>query len=771
MPIKSRKHSSPSLSPLTAGATATALVTGLALSCPIAATAQSAPAARSDSSHSLSTVNVVGQDNSYKTEQLSSPKFTQPLVDTTQTVTVIPQEVVRQQQATTLTEAMRNVPGAGTFFAGENGATSSGDAIYMRGINTANSIYVNGIRDISTVSRDMFNIDSIEVIKGPSGSDYGRSAPSGSINLVTKKPNLDDTLDASVGVGTADYFRSTVDWNHALSDTSAFRLNAVGMKAGVAGRDEVQNQRWGVAPSLAFGLNTPTTVYLDYVHVKQNNTPDGFVPTIGLPGFFTPGLQNAPRVDSRNWYGTAADHDNSTMDMATLRVEHKLTADTTIRNITRWGQTRQDYMATSFMFNPNSAPPSLQQPDPNNPATWTMNRSASMRDSVNRIITNQTNVTTKANTWGFKHDISAGLELTREEQRLFNHTSPTMPVVSIYFPNSDVFPTGSFGRNGTGSTGTTDTVALYAFDTVELTDRIQVNGGLRYDHYKTSFDASNICNNGTGNSAVPCGALPVGSAVPTSNTSTAGNLLDWKLGALYRLTKHGNVYANFAVSQQPPGGSNFSLASASGPDGGFNVAPSKAKTYEVGTKWELFNEKLLTNAALFRTEIGNQVVPLDDGVSFGQVGKQRIQGLELGAVGKITADWSVIGGYTFQDAKIVDGAAVTQDGSKLLSYTPKHAMSLWTTYRLPRGFTVGGGLRYVGGLAKGTDGAPGTPASTQAYWVADAMASYQVNRNLTLQLNIYNLFNKDYVAAINKSGYRYTPGIARSALLTANMSF
>jgi len=768
--IRSRK-SSPSESrtgyPSLAGAAAT-IATGLTLGCPLPAAAQAA----APSEVTLPPVQVSAASGTYKTDTLASPKFTEPLKDTTQTVTIINQEIIKDQQATTLTEALRNVPGAGTFFAGENGSTSTGDAIYMRGIDTSNSIYVDGIRDTNTTYRDMFNTQQVEVIKGPSGSDYGRSAPSGSINLITKQPTLDNSFDASLSAGTSSYARSTVDWNRAIGETTAFRLNLMGHKADVAGRDEAENQRWGIAPSLAFGLNTPTTVYIDYMHVKQNNVPDGGVSTIGLPGYRAPNaalslLNTSGKVDTHNFYGTASDHDDSTTDMATIRVDHRFSDTTTLHNTTRWAQTKQDYLLTSFM----AAATNIVTPNPADPSTWTMTRTPNLRDSVNQILSNQTNVTSKFATGSFKHDISAGVEFTHEEQTLYGHNSPTLPNVSIYSPNSSLFAT-NYGKNGADSSGSTNTVAAYLFDTVELTDRIQVNGGLRWDHYNTHYSSATACG-GTGRTVVACpGGVAAGTPVTTVNASTSGNLFDWKLGALYRVTPNGNVYANYAVSQQPPGGANFALAAAGSGNSANRIdfSPQRAKTAEIGTKWELFDKKLLTSAALFRTDITNEVQLLDDG-TYGQIGKKRVQGIELGAAGQITPNWSLTGGYTLQNATVAAGSAVSQDGSNLLSYTPKHALSLWTTYKLPLGFTIGGGARYLSGLKRGTDGAVGTPDHTDPYWVFDAMASYRVSRNLSFQVNVYNIFDKNYVASINKSGYRYFPGAPRTALLTANISF
>ncbi|MVW70426.1 catecholate siderophore receptor Fiu [Bordetella sp. 15P40C-2] len=759
----------PSQTTLAAGAAASVLTT-LMLGQPGVALAQTADNAAGVST--LSPVKVMGDDTTgYKAGKLDSPKFTQPLVDTTQTVQVITNQLMRDQQATTLAEAMRNVAGAGTFYAGENGNTSTGDAIYLRGFDTSNSIYVDGIRDIASVNRDMFNTEAVEVIKGPSGSDYGRSAPSGSINLISKQPKLDDSFDASLSVGSARYKRSTLDWNQSLGETSAFRLNVMGQKTHVEGRDEVKNDRWGVAPSLAFGLGTPTRVYLDFLHVKQTNVPDGGVVTIGLPGYSAPSsalsfLNDASKADTNNFYGTQSDHDYITTDMATLRFEHDINEKVTVRNITRWARTKQNYLLTAFMAGASN----LTIGNPNDPSTWYMARTPNQRNSNNRIWANQTNVTAKFNTGTLKHDLSAGVEFMHEMQDTFGMTAPTLPPVSIYHPDNSISANG-IHNNGANSHGTTDTMAVYAFDTIDLTDSWQINGGVRLDHYRTKFDSATACG-GSGRGAIACNGAAVGTPITTVDERISGNLLNWKLGALYRLTPNGNIYVNYGVSQQPPGGANFQLAAADTGSSANRVdfAPQKAKTAELGTKWELFDNQLLLSAALFRTEVNNEVQQDADG-TYSQTAKKRVEGIELGAFGQITPNWSVSAGYTIQDAKVKNSAAVSNDGSNNLSYTPKHALSLWSTYRLPRGFTVGGGARYVGSMKRGTDGSVGTPDRVESYWVFDAMAAYEVNKNLDFQFNVYNLFDKEYVASINKSGYRYFPGAPRTVMLTANIHY
>ncbi|MDR2335545.1 MAG: catecholate siderophore receptor Fiu [Burkholderiaceae bacterium] len=751
--IQSRKHGSSALtssSGLIAAATALAALSAAPALAQSQGTRTAAPALKEV------TVSESPETGFTPAQALSSPKFTQPLVNTTQTVTVIKEQLIREQAATTLTEALRNVPGAGTFYAGENGNTSTGDSIYMRGFDSSSSIFVDGVRDIGAISRDMFNIEQVEVFKGPASTDFGRSAPTGAINLSTKQPTLNDTFDASLAGGSGRFKRSTVDWNKKLEGMggAAFRLNALAQDAGVAGRDEVKNDRWGIAPSFAFGLDTDTRTYLNLLHVKQSNVPDGGVPTIGLPGYTSPDpakrpfISGAGRVDSSNFYGTASDHDDVTADMVTLRVEHDFAPGLTLRNTSRWGQTKQDYLLSAFMAGTTQ----LETPDPGNPATWTMSRNINTRDQVNRILTNQTNLQAAFETGSIKHDLSTGLEITREEQRNYTlATSGTVPRASVYYPDSSVSLPG-YARTGAGGKGTTNTVALYAFDTLKLNEQWQLNVGLRYDHYKTDYDTWDA------------------KGASTLDLSKSGNLLNWKIGALYKPAPNGSIYVNYALGQQPPGGANFTLSSAANNASNPNMDPQKAKTAEVGTKWEVFDKRMLLTGALYRTEVTNEIVTNPDG-SIGQTGKKIVQGLELGVTGQITREWGVSAGYTLQDTKVDTGATVAADKSDGLTYTPRNAFSLWSSYQLPMGLTIGGGARYAGGLKRGTDGAVGTPQFTGSYWVFDAMASYRVNKNFDVQLNVFNLFDKEYVASINKSGYRYFPGTPRSVRVTANIHF
>jgi catecholate siderophore receptor len=778
--IKSRKHTLRHGHGRSTAMTGATLAASLALALPSLATAQQpAPDGAANSPdylarNTLPEVTVEGDlVDDYKVDEVDSPKFVKPLLDTPQTIQVISSDLFQSQAATTLTEALRNSPGVGTFYVGENGNTSTGDAVYLRGFDTSGSIFVDGVRDLGSISRDVFDTEQIEVTKGPAGTDNGRTAPAGAINLVTKQPFAGDAGQALVSWGSADQKRVTADFNGDVGAAggTAFRLNVMGQESGVPGRDQVENNRWGIAPSVVFGLGTPTRVFLDYLHIRHDNVPDGGVPTIGLPGYSTPDPERpeiglAPRVDSENFYGTDADHDRVTADMFTAIVEHDFSDDLKLHNVTRWGRTRQDYLLTSWRVSTDD----IVTPDLGDPSTWTIARGIpTFKHQNNRILANQTNLRLHSEGGGVENDLSTGLELTSEKLTTVGIGAlddSTWPPANLYDPDPHVSGL-AYGKNGADASGETRTAAVYAFDTVTL-EHWQFNAGVRLDHYDTEFSSRVPCG---GRRAPPCGDLPDGTIVPGVDADVSDSLFNWKIGALYKPAENGSVYANYAISQQPPGGAALELSASENNPNNPAFDPQKANTAELGTKWELLDGRLLLTGAWYRTEVTNEIVqdPVDQ--LYYQTGEKRVQGIEVGAVGFLSDNWAVSAGFTTMDASVEEGDNVSQDGSDDLAYTPKRAFTSWSTWTLPFDLQLGLGARYSGEMKRGRDGAIGTPDHTEDYWVFDAVASYPVSDNLDLRLNVYNLFDTDYVAAINKSGYRYTPGVPRTFLLTANLHF
>ncbi|MCC6071617.1 catecholate siderophore receptor Fiu [Massilia sp. GCM10020059] len=763
--IKSRKHANSFNLHINA--------TLAAMLLPVAAHAGNPP----DSAHqhpnharAMPEVTVNGAaENDFKADKASSPKYTEELVNTAQTITVIRKELIQQQGAVTLTEALRNTPGVGTFFLGENGNTTTGDAIYMRGFDSSTSIYVDGVRDIGSVSRDVFNIEQVDVLKGPAGTDNGRAAPTGSVNLVSKQASVEDAFSGTVTAGTGSVKRATADVNRVINAQSgtAFRLNVMAQDSGNPARDIVNNKRWAVAPSFAFGLNGRTRAYLNFLHVDQDNTPDGGVPTIGLPGYSSPDpkrpfLASAAPVDPKGFYGSATDYDKVKADMLTFKVEHDFARGARLQNTSRYGKTAQDYLLTAFMGNTAN----LVTPDQANPAGWTLARTLrTVKDQSNEILTNQTALTLDFDTGAVSHTVVAGLELTREKQKTYGYDGlGSLAPAPLYAPDP-FLPVAGLNpvRNGVHSDARVDTQSLYLFDTLRVGDKWIFNAGVRADHFDIDYNSMTL------STARSHPALPVGTLVATA-LDTADTLVNGKVSALYKPTPESSVYALLATSRQPPG-TNLVLSNSANSASNPRFEPQDSTTAEIGAKWDLLKRKLSLSAALYQTTVKKEVEQDPVDLQYYQTGRKRVQGVEIGVTGEVARNWLASAGYTRMDTEVEVGKVVTASGINNLSYTPKQAFTAWTSYTLPIGLKLGGGARFVDKLLRGSDGAVGTPAYADSYWVFDAMASYNLSKNVELQLNVYNLGDEQYIAAINKSGYRYTPGAPRSASLTANIRF
>ena len=761
--IKSRKHPVSAQPRLTGAAVATLATLAL----PMAAWAQeAAPApAAAASAQQMPVVKVQGTaQDSPKADTVSSPKFTQPLLNTTQTITVIKKEILLQQGATTLAEALRNTPGV-TMMLGENGNTSTGDSISMRGFDTQGSIFVDGIRDLGFISRDAFNIDQVEVFKGPAGTDNGRGAASGYVNLVSKLPQADEFSNGTAGINTAGFVRVTADLNRQLEDVlpgTAVRLNVTKQGGDVAGRDFVKKDNWAIAPSLALGLGTPTRAYFYYLHSEQDNRPDGGVTTLGLPGYVRPtgtgvpaSLAVPPPVDSSTYYGSLDDFDRVKADMFTARIEHEFASGVVLRNISRLGHTEQTYALTGVN---QLATTSLQQ-NPQDPSKWTIARTRQGRNQQNEILTNQSHLTAEFNLGGLHHSLSTGVEFMHERQSSIAITARTATdadATNVYNPNING-PFLPLAPNGAFSNGTTLTAAVYAFDTVKLNEQWQINGGLRWEKFRTDFDSATF-------------TAATNTLVQNAPQALADSLSTWKLGALYKPAANGSIYASASTSMQPPGGANVTLSTSGTNANNPNLAPQEANNLEVGTKWDLLGGALALTGALFRSENENEIVTdatLGESV---QAGKRRVQGVEFGAVGQINQAWTASAGLALIKAEVLRGSTVANTGT-LIPFTPEQSVTVWSTYKLPSGWTLGGGGRAYSKVRRSGSATAGVLVEAPGYAVLDAVAIYDVNKSLSLQVNAYNLLDKSYVASINNGGVRYYPGTPRSALFTANFKY
>ncbi|MDC7676388.1 catecholate siderophore receptor Fiu [Asticcacaulis machinosus] len=727
----------------------------------------------------LKEVTVTATVDKYKSE-LTSPKFTQALVDTPKTVTVITKNIIQEQGATTLMEALRNTPGI-TMQLGENGNTSSGDTFQMRGFSTQSSLFLDGIRDLGAVTRDTFNIEQIEVAKGPSGSDGGRGSSSGYINLVSKLPTLQDASSLQANLTSEGGLRGAVDVNHKLGDTIAFRLNAFSQDNDVPGRDEVNNSGYGIAPSIAFGLGTRTRLYAFAQHVKQDNVPDGGIPSIGLEGFYNADatIRAGAKVDRENFYGSVNDFEKTEANMLTVKFEHDLNENTFVTNTARYGKTSMDRVLTGI----NGINPANSGAVLTNPSTWTLARSRQGVDQENEILANQTSIVTSFTLGGLEHDLSAGAEVMYERQKTLTLATslattpvadvPVIPAANLYNPNANVVLPALL-RTGAMTEGSTTTLSLYAFDTIKLNDQWLINAGFRSDTYSTETDIITVQGRVT---APAVQTIPVGTKL-AAHIEGDDTVFSWNVGAVYKPLPNGSIYASIANSVTPPGGANFTLSESATSTANPNMDPQETFNYELGTKWDLLNEHLSLTAAYYRTEHENEIAIDSDpssAVRVVQFGKRIVEGLELSAVGKINDKWSIMAGIATMETEITDGSTGNNANGAAARWSPDLTGTVWTTYKVLPKLTIGGGARYTSDQKRVVDPAAVIATSNvpeiPAYWVVDAMAAYDFNRDVALRLNVYNLFDEDYISTLNNSGARLTMGQPRAATLSLSYKF
>lgn len=683
----------------------------------------------------------------------SSPKFTQPLRDTPQTITIIPAEVYTQQGATNLSEVLRNTPGI-TFAAGEGGNVASGDSFYMRGFDSSNSIFIDGVRDTGAYNRDIYNSEQVEIAKGP--ADNGRGGTSGYINLATKSPTLTRAVTAQAVLGSADQKRATLDVNQPLSSSpiagTSLRLNLLWQDSGVPGRDHVEKKSFGVAPSLALGLGTPTRLIFTGSYDKQENLPDSGLPIAAMPGAVPTTPPTGP-VNQENFYGLAnADFDNIERTSLGAKIEHDINPDLTLNNQLRYIETDRDAL-TSYMQNSAAAA--------YNPATGIVTPRRIHNQAHNEIISNQTNLTAKLETGDLRHDLSAGLELSREKQRTPAWTAVNGPTTSIYTPDAHRPATEAQTpfRNGGGaqSKATTDTAALYLGDTLHLSEHWLVNANARWERYNIDYNI-------------------VDAAGLTTPLSHSDKLLSWKAGVVFKPTTAGSLYAAYGNSYTPAG-TDFVLSTAVNNANNSRFSPQENRNYEIGAKWDFFDSRLSTSLALYRSENLNVVSQDSATLQYTQDASNRNDGVEVGVSGKITGNWLVYGGVAWMDAEFETPATSTTSSNSGagLRFTPRLSGNLWTAYTLFRGFNLGLGAQYTNSVVRSTSNAQAAASATALpsippYWLFSASATYDINKNFTLRLNVDNLVDED-TYRLNNNGGRYYPGTPRSFKLTATVKY
>lgn len=710
------------------------LTIGMAISATPAIAAEQAQVAGKKVEH----IEVNGEYLGYNTRKVQSGKFTDDLLNSAKTVTVINQDLIKDMGAQSFTDALRATPGI-TLGTGEGG-NPYGDRPFIRGYDAQSSTFINGMRDVGSQSRETFNIEQIEVLKGPSSVYNGRGAVGGSINIVTKKAQAEDFINADVAIGTDALKRASLDVNHVIADEAAVRVNLMAHDANTPGRDEVSGNRWGIAPSVTFGLTTPTKVTLEYYHFENHDIPDYGIPYDQATG-------EPADVDPNNFYGLLSrDFRDNNDDTASVLISHDFNNDMQFTSTSVYSRNTNYYIVT----NPDDTTGNVA-----NGYVW---RNTKSRHSVTKTLATQLQLAGEAKLAGFTNRFAIGTEFSNERTSNLSYTVDTgngrnagcndallanYNCTLLSKPNPHDPWVGSVTLGTDATLTETDTRSVYAFNTIELNESWMINGGVRWDDYSTAAQNS------------------------TSSLSNDDDFLNYQLSVLYKPAVNGSIYAAWGTSSNPPGTSNGDGSDRLGSNNE-DLKPEDTESYELGTKWDFFSGRLSLNGSVFQIEKNNARVATSADRNSPQenVGEQKVKGFEIGFSGDITEHWHGFGGYTYLDASLEsNGFNAAYDGNRFPN-TAKNSISLFTTYDITEQLNVGTGAYYMGQVYGNT----ANTLSIPSYWRFDVVSSYKMNDFLTLRLNVQNLTDERYYDKAYTAHFaNMAPG--RLVMLSADMHF
>jgi catecholate siderophore receptor len=630
---------------------------------------------------------------------------------------------------------VRTAPGI-SLGAGEY--SFQGSNVIVRGFTTRNDMFLDGMRDYGYYFRDTFNAQSVEVLQGPSSILFGRGSTGGVINQTSKRPTLLAAVSGTVTAGTDRTARVTLDANMpvpALGSGAALRVNAMGHKSAVAGQDVGESRRWGLAPTLAIGLDADTRLFASWYHQSEDNIPDYGVPWFnGRPA----------QVNRRNFYGFAADYFDSDVDIAGLSLEHDLSEGSGVRAQVRASRALRDFRITEAQI-PAGTPAATPL------GAITVNRLEFQGSSDDRFLQLQADWPGSLQTGAVKHELVAGIELGRETSAPVYVTHLGVPGTNLAAPDPTQTYSYAARYRRLAAHTTADSTSAFALDTASFGERLQLVAGVRWDRFSADYGS--------------VGYSPTGATLATTAVSRDDRAASWRVAALYRLTPEATLYVTYGTSFNPSTEGIESLISSGRAltQSNLKLDPEQSNNLEAGAKSTLFGGRAMASAAVFQLEKTNVRVPDPATPGFNILGgEQRVRGFTTELAGRIGANLEVRANYTYLDSSTTRSTPGGPLVGAPLVVTPKNAGSLWGTYEVTDSFQVGLGMRHADRrLGQNTAAAFLT---APGYTILDAMASYRLSHAVDLKFNVYNLTDKTYYDMLHP--FHVTPGAGRSVLVT-----
>jgi catecholate siderophore receptor len=639
----------------------------------------------------------------------AATKTATPLRDVPQSVTVVPQAMIKDQLMTSIGQVVQYVPGIAAH-QGENNR----DQIIMRGNSSSADFFVNGVRDDMQYYRDVYNLERIEALKGPNALIFGRGGAGGVINRVTKDAGFQPVRELTVHGGMFGNGRVTADVAQALGSATAVRLNGMVEHAG-SFRDAVTLDRSGVTPTVTIVPDARTKITLRYEYLRDTRVADRGIPSVaGRPA----------DGDLSTYFGDPADSRvRSQVNIAAAAVERRFDR-VTLRNQTLAGNYDRFYR--------NFVPGAV------NPAQTLVTLTAYDNAANRTNVFNQTDLTARVATGAVEHTLLVGAEVGRQFTDNFRQTGffgTTATSVQVPFAHPTVVLPVTFHQNATDADNhvSTSVAAAYAQDQLELSRHLQVVGGLRFDRFDLQYR-----NNRSGDTL-----------------ERPDNLVSPRAGVIVKPMEPLSLYASYSISYLPSSGDQFSSLTTITQQ----AKPEQFDNYEIGAKWDLRPSLALTTAVYRLDRTNTRATDPNDPTRIVQTGAQRTSGYELGVNGSVARRWSVAGGYAFQDATVRSATTAAAAGATV-AQVPRHTFSLWNLVQAHPRVGAGLGIVYRSDMFAAIDDTVTLPG----YLRVDGAVYVPLARGLRLQANVENLFDRRYYINAD-SNTNISPGSPRAIRL------
>tara|TARA_R110000824_G_scaffold118960_18_gene272525 strand:- start:51603 stop:53864 length:2262 start_codon:yes stop_codon:yes gene_type:complete len=669
----------------------------------------------------------------YKVDRSASGKISQDVLDFSKEVTIIPKEAITDAGATSVKDVIRTQPGI-TIGTGEGG-NALGDRFIIRGFEARGDVLVDGLRDPGIVSRETFALEQIEISKGPDSTFAGRGTTGGAINMITKMPQSTAFTKVSTSIGTDEYKRVTVDTNQVVGENFAFRVNGMWHDSNVPGRSDdvdVFDDRWGGAAAFEWQASEKFTLLGDYYHLSTDAMPDFGVPWNANTS--SPYLVNG----EDKFYGQInRDFWETTQDVATINGQFQINPNLLWSTQARYGHATNEYVVGA--------------PEGPNLALGTVRSSAKSRRQSWDFYGVLSTLAYDFKTGSFGHNLITGVEATYEKSINPGWTGQSNVTIDINNPDNYAW-VGAITKNNSPTSSHIRTQALFVSDTMTITEQWQIFGGLRLDHYSMIQEQS----------------IGGGSPYPETSGDTNTMFVNWHAGVTFKPLPNGSIYASYASSSNPPGALSDSTSAAYGGNTTAiqSVDAERILSYELGTKWELFDQHLLLTGSIFQIDRtgGLDVIVAGEGE-----GEKRVRGVEVGFAGNVTEKLSLIGGVSLLDAEVI----TSPSGPGVMVNTAESSGYIQAKYAVTDEWSVGSTVTYTGKIYGGTYSANRDTGKTVDDWTrVDLMSDYQITPDAKLRLNVLNVFDELYYDALYRSGTPFVfvaPG--RSAVVTLDYTF